>query len=157
MPGDLCIATSPALYKTVLGSCISVCLYDTRLRRGAMNHFMFSEAQTESEDNRYGNISMNNMIRGMIESGSSLGDLSASVYGGASGNSSAQDSPGSRNIKVAKNLLKNYGIPIDREITGGCFGRKLQFNTETNEVSVVDLDNCLRQCGMKKCDRAVGV
>lgn len=157
MPGDLCIATSPALYKTVLGSCISVCLYDTRLRRGAMNHFMFSEAQTESEDNRYGNISMNNMIRGMIESGSSLRDLSASVYGGASGNSSAQDSPGSRNIKVAKNLLKNYGIPIDREITGGCFGRKLQFNTETNEVSVVDLDNCLRQCGMKKCDRAVGV
>lgn len=157
MPGDLCIATSPALYKTVLGSCISVCLYDTRLRRGAMNHFMFSEAQTESEDNRYGNISMNNMIRGMIESGSSLRDLSASVYGGASGNSSAQDSPGSRNIKVAKNLLKNYGIPIDREITGGCFGRKLQFNTETNEMSVVDLDNCLRQCGMKKCDRAVGV
>src|SRR5208337_4191605 len=38
--GQVHCTAEPLLLMTVLGSCVSVCLWDAVLRRGGMNHFM---------------------------------------------------------------------------------------------------------------------
>lgn len=156
-PGDLYISETPVLYKTVLGSCISVCLYDIRLKRGAMNHFIHPESTETDKNNKFGDISMFNLIRGMLEKGSLKADLRASVFGGASGNSNLNlETPGEKNIKTALAILKKFGIPVIQEATGGCYGRKVLFHSSTNAIDFEKLDSCLRHCKRKTCDRAVG-
>ena len=38
-PGYILIASKPTVISTVLGSCVSVCLYDRKRGAGGMNHF----------------------------------------------------------------------------------------------------------------------
>ncbi len=40
LPGDFFACQGEEMIVTVLGSCIAVCLYDTKLKIGGMNHFM---------------------------------------------------------------------------------------------------------------------
>ena len=41
--GELGVSKEPAVIKTVLGSCISVCVYDSRLKCGGLCHFNLPE------------------------------------------------------------------------------------------------------------------
>lgn len=155
-PGDVHVSKSKMHLKTVLGSCIAVCLYDGKLKRGGMNHFVHAYSNGEKKGNKYGDISMTELINSLLESGSSCTDLIASVYGGASGHwNSSIEPPGSLNKKIALKILGDYGIPVISEDTGGCFGRTVIFNTESNEISVEKLQSCLRQCSRDTCKQAI--
>lgn len=156
IPGDLYVSEREINLKTVLGSCIAVCLYDRKLKRGGMNHFVHAQSNKAHRDNKYGDISTEQLIKAMVESGSSRTDLIASVYGGASGHwNSIIEPPGSLNKKIAMKILKDYGIPVIVEDTGGCFGRTVIFNTETNEIIVEKLQSCLRHCSKDTCKQAI--
>ncbi len=45
LPGDFVACQGEEMIVTVLGSCISVCLFETKLKMGGMNHFMLPEAK----------------------------------------------------------------------------------------------------------------
>jgi len=38
-PGYIFVSAKPAIISAVLGSCVSVCIYDNKLKTGGMNHF----------------------------------------------------------------------------------------------------------------------
>lgn len=127
---------------TVLGSCISVCLWDPRLRIGGINHFMLPLWNGEGLPSpRYGNIAIEKLIDRMVRLGSFRKGLKAKVFGGASTarNSKGLLSVGDRNIITAEDLLREEGIPIISADVGGSNGRKLIFDTETGSVLVKKL------------------
>lgn len=39
-PGELVVVRSPANIRTVVGSCVAICLWDGRRRVGGLNHYL---------------------------------------------------------------------------------------------------------------------
>ncbi len=83
-PGGLLVSKQPCTLRTVLGSCVAVCLYDPELRQGGMNHFMLPHApSTQEKSLRYGDRALLALIERLAGMGSDSRRLCASVFGGA--------------------------------------------------------------------------
>lgn len=136
-PSTLFVSREPFLVNTILGSCISVCFYDTYLRYGGINHFMlpFWNGQGLASP-KYGNIAITKLLEKMQALGSSQRNLVAKVFGGANiiETNNIQFMIGDRNIALATDMLRELQIQIVSQSMGGSLGRKIQFNTATGEV-----------------------
>lgn len=122
---------------TVLGSCVSVCLWDCSRNRGGINHYMLPFWNGEGlASPKYGNIAIAKLLERMLELGSERRSLRAKVFGG--GVVLNVTNPfmniGERNIQLAEGMLRSENIPIISADTGGKVGRKLIFDTETGTV-----------------------
>ena len=127
---------------TVLGSCVAVCLHDSAMAMGGMNHFMLALWNGEGlATPKYGNIAMELLLKKMVEQGCMRERMVAKVFGGANviGDPGGHFSVGERNIAVAKELLQKAGIPIVAADLGGDTGRKIIFNTRTGTVLMARL------------------
>ncbi|MBF0293291.1 MAG: chemotaxis protein CheD, partial [Nitrospinae bacterium] len=40
LPGEIAVTKQPSVIATLLGSCVAVCLYNTKGQYGGMNHYM---------------------------------------------------------------------------------------------------------------------
>lgn len=136
-PAYLFTSKKEAQVKTVLGSCISVCLYDPVLRHGGINHYMLPLWNGEGlATPKYGNIAIEKLIEKMLEMGSSKRNIIAKVFGGAESleNQIGSFKIGLRNTELAMYMLKQHQIKITGQSTGGNQGRNILFNTDTGEV-----------------------
>lgn len=119
---------------TILGSCVAVCLFDTKLHIGGINHFMLPLWNGEGlASPKYGNVATEKLISKMVQMGSNPNNLVAKVFGGANQMNSTMDI-GDRNIDIAKEILQKHNIPIVAENTGGNIGRKMKYQTNTGKV-----------------------
>lgn len=137
--GQFLITTVAAEIYTVLGSCVSVCLWDKQKKMGGMNHYLMPgslEAHSGDPDLGYSSTSM--LIRSMLNRGASIENIEAKIFGGCNSWASDQSifSVGLRNVAVADQLLNNAGIQITARHTGGYSGRKIVFNTGTGKVKM---------------------
>jgi chemotaxis protein CheD len=138
-PGEYHYTGEDVLIYTVLGSCISVCLYDSKSRMGGMNHFMlsgfsdlnqFSDSQLGFQNTRYGMAAMEMLINSLMKKGGNRKNFRAKVFGGSNmiklspGASSIADG----NIQFAKWFLSSEEIPVDSIDVGGDRARKVYFN-----------------------------
>ncbi|MBI5643255.1 MAG: chemotaxis protein CheD [Deltaproteobacteria bacterium] len=124
---------------TVLGSCISVCLWDAALHFGGMNHYLLPFWNGDGlQTPKYGNVAIPMLVEKMISLGSSRGNLRAKVFGGANilENSSGLLNIGARNISFAETALIENRIMVLGKDIGGTAGRKVMFLTSTGEVFV---------------------
>ncbi len=136
-PGNLFANSAPHLITTVLGSCVSVCLWDKDRQMGGMNHYMLPLWNGEGlASPKYGNIAIPKLIEHLLELGSRKTSLRAKVFGGGEVLRVTKGilNVGERNIVLAKELLKESGIPIVSSDLGGPTGRKIIFNTKTGAV-----------------------
>lgn len=136
-PAELFAAPQPYVITTILGSCVAVCLYDNKVKIGGINHFMLPLWNGRGlASPRYGNIAIEKLIDRMINMGCSKKNLSAKVFGGGEvlDTSISAFNIGSRNIQIAIDMLNEQGIPIIAKSTGGKKGRKIIYNSYTNEV-----------------------
>ena len=136
-PGNLFAHRSPHLVTTVLGSCISVCLWDARSQIGGINHYLLPLWNGEGLPTpKYGNIAIDKLIVKLINLGCDKGHLKAKVFGGAAmwEQTGGLITVGERNIALAWDLLAEHEIPIVSSDVGGKLGRKLVFNSGTGEV-----------------------
>ncbi len=143
-PGQIYAETDPALVTTVLGSCVSVCLFDKVEKIGAINHFMLPLWNGDGLPSpKYGNIAIPKLIEKMILNGCRRNNLVAKIFGGASvlNSSSGLMGVGERNISLAKDMLKMEGIQIVAASLGENYGRKIIFNTLTGEVLMKKVTN----------------
>jgi chemotaxis protein CheD len=125
------------LVTTILGSCVSVCLWDPRLKIGGLNHYLLPHWNGEGLSSpKYGNIAIEKLLQLMLKLGSKKNMLKAKVFGGASTvmNSRGLLNVGERNIILARNILEDENIPILTSDVGGHFGRKIIFDTEKGSV-----------------------
>ncbi len=106
-----------------------------------MNHFQFPGIRKKNKATaRYGNVAIPHLIRMMLAEGSKTKNLEAQIFGGAAGPEISTNHIGSENIKVARRILANKQIRIVSEDVGGEKGRKIVFNTGTNEIAVLKVD-----------------
>jgi chemotaxis protein CheD len=136
-PSNLFSSRKEAKVKTVLGSCIAVCLYDPVLKVGGINHFMLPLWNGEGLPTpKYGNIAIEKLLEKMIEMGSIKRNIIAKVFGGAESleNTSNSFKIGSRNAQLAADMLQEHRIRVVGQSTGGNQGRNILFNTSTGEV-----------------------
>ncbi|MGD9977747.1 MAG: chemotaxis protein CheD [Bacteroidales bacterium] len=136
-PAALFADESPHIVSTILGSCVAVCLFDTKTKRGGINHYMLPLWNGQGlASPRYGNIAIERLVERMIALGSSKSNLQAKVFGGGEviETNVANFRIGERNIKIALELLNEYKIPIVAQSVGGSLGRKIEFLTHTGEV-----------------------
>lgn len=136
-PGNIFVRKEPHRITTVLGSCVSVCLWDPVLRIGGMNHFMLPFWNGEGlASPRYGNIAIAKLIEKMLEYGSQKKRIQAKVFGGGEmlRVSKGVLNVGERNVLLARDMMREARIPIVSSDLGGSAGRKIIFHTGTGSV-----------------------
>ncbi len=137
-PGGFSIARVPTSISTILGSCVSVCLWDPDAQVGGLNHFLLPYwAEGGGASWRYGNAAIEGLIDALVAAGARESNLSAKVFGGArvlaafsANGHHGSGHLGGRNVEVAQQTLRRRAIPIVAEATGGERGRKLIFHTD---------------------------
>ncbi|MBN2521264.1 MAG: chemotaxis protein CheD [Bacteroidales bacterium] len=142
-PAALYASTEPMYIHTILGSCVAICLWDSVLKIGGMNHYMLPLWNGQGlASPKYGNIAVNKLYEKMIAMGSSHKNLKAKIFGGSDvlGNNGNFFSIGERNIEIAKTLLHEYNLPVISSDLGGQQGRKIRFYTYTGEVNLKYID-----------------
>jgi chemotaxis protein CheD len=144
-PGYIFMSLEPTLIYTVLGSAVTVCLWDRKNRYGGLTHFIYPKISKPSEATaQYGNVAVLTLIKLLMADGSKKSSLEAQVFGGGDPVSFHAETLGGQNILMAKRILSLQGIPIISEDVGGSKGRKLVFKSDTNEAVVLKVDR-LRQ------------
>ncbi|QHT68151.1 chemotaxis protein CheD [Rhodocytophaga rosea] len=135
-PGAIFTHQKPYEVSTILGSCVSVCLWDSYLEIGGINHFMLPFWNGDGlASPKYGNIATEKLLDKMLALGSSTKNLSAKVFGGAKQlETGSFFNVGERNVSLALEFLKEQHISIISQNTGGERGRKLIFRTHSGEV-----------------------
>ncbi len=133
-PGDVICMAEPTLITTVLGSCVSVTLWDKDRRIGGLNHFVLPKGGAGS---RYGETALLELVEGVLALGAHLRSLEAKVFGGAAVLPiGGEGTVGTSNVAFALGELARRGIPVAGRRTGGQRGRLLMFNTETGDAFV---------------------
>lgn len=141
-PGNVYVNRKRFIATTILGPCVSVCLWDKRLRYGGINHFMLPFWKGEGlATPKYGNVSNKKLFESFLGLGSSKSDLEAKVFGGIESRFEIQALDiGLHNFELAEDMLKTNGIKITAFDVGGQKGRKIIFDSETGKVRVKYLD-----------------
>ncbi len=137
-PAAIHISKPPCIINTILGSCISVCLYDKINKYGGMNHFMLPLWNGQGlASPKYGNIAIEKLLEKVLNMGGQKSNLIAKVFGGGEviDTKHAQFNIGHRNIEIAINMLEELRIPVHGQSVGGKLGRKISFNTMTGAVT----------------------
>jgi chemotaxis protein CheD len=140
-PGYIYLPEKATVISTVLGSSVSVSLYDKTLKAGGMNHFLFPVVDTDkTATSLYGNVAVLTLIRMMRGNGSVLSKLTAQIFGGAYNPAESSRDIGQDNVKTARMILHQKKIKIVSEDVGGELGRKIIFNTLNNEILTLKVD-----------------
>jgi chemotaxis protein CheD len=141
-PGYIYLSREPAVIYCVLGSCVAVCLWDRNNRIGGMSHFQYPQtADPKQATARFGNVATLTLLRLLLAEGTDRGALEGQIFGGSSrGADSPETDVGLRNVSMAKQILKRQGVAVTSEDVGGTKGRKLVYNTETNEAVVLKVE-----------------
>jgi chemotaxis protein CheD len=129
--GQLYASAEPTEIVTILGSCVSVCLYDVSRAVGGVNHFMLPGAGPLPSP-RYAKDAMEMLIGQLVALGARPGRLEAKLFGGAAVlmlGTDPQRDVGGRTIEAARIELAAGRIPVVSEDVGGNRGRKLIFST----------------------------
>lgn len=147
LPGDLYIARKPSIISTILGSCVSVCLYAPSWKVGTMCHCLlpFSSGRDRGAPYRYVDQAVTYMLGKMKEMNILQNKIVSHIFGGAdmllkiSGNATL--SIGKQNIEAARAILQEFHIPIKREDVGGNKGRKIFFLSAMGKISVREISS----------------
>ena len=137
-PGQLAVSSESGVLTTVLGSCVSICLWDRVRRVGGMNHFLLPFRAGEAQaSTRFGNVATYRLLSELAALGCEREDLRAKVFGGAcvlEAFRHEEHNLGQQNVELARRLLKEADIPVIAEDVGGRRGRRLIFNTDDGGV-----------------------
>lgn len=142
-PGEIDFERDPSCITTIVGSCISVCIWDREMHFGGMCHYYLPKRNNKlAPDNNYGEFAISNLLKRFKEAGSHRGNLVAKVLGGGhviDVNLPTDRDVGETNIKIALDMLDKFRIPIVAKATGGNFGKKVSFDTDTGSVAFQDI------------------
>jgi chemotaxis protein CheD len=138
-PGQLVATADPVTLRTVLGSCVAVCLHDAVLGVGGMNHFLLPGSRGPHDASfRYCEPAMAGLLRELELLGASRVRLRARIYGGARVLSGLSDLMhlGQRNVDGALAWLAERGVPVVERNVLGTRARRLEFGVSDGNARV---------------------
>lgn len=119
MPGEFFVGGDDIVMTTVLGSCVSACIWDRTAKVGGMNHFMLPGGESAGADEltaasgRYGVFAMEQLINELIKHGARKSNLEAKVFGGGAVlRKFSTLNVGERNAAFVLDFLKTEGIRV---------------------------------------------
>jgi chemotaxis protein CheD len=138
-PGGLYISEKPAVVSTILGSCISVTIYNKRLKIGGICHALLPKNKTPSggETFRYVDSAISYMLQKFETMGIKKDEMEVKLLGGADvfdHMDGHTKSVGQQNRETALEILKNERLTLSVSDVGGNLGRKIHFYTHTGRV-----------------------
>lgn len=137
--GEMKVAHNPSVLIIMgLGSCIGLTLHDRYAKVGGIAHIMLPDSRGFVEKScKYADIAVPLLLEEMMRYKAKKGQIVAKIAGGAtmfSGMDTLQI--GKRNTEVVKEALKNEGIRLVAEDTGGSSGRTITLDIQTGNLSV---------------------
>jgi len=136
LPGEFFVSGDDIALSTVLGSCVSACMWDRVAKVGGMNHFMLpgSSSQPSSEPDpiglsgRYGVFAMEQLINELIKRGARKPNLEVKLFGGGAvlRNFTAIN-VGERNAEFVLDFLRTEGIRVASQDLLDVFARRVVF------------------------------
>ena len=140
-PGEYFSSFDDLYIATILGSCISIALFDPQIKLGGLNHFMLPTTWRENispeEQGRFGNYAVELLLNDLYSKGAKKKNLKAKIFGGGNvldTGTSSSNMTGINNINFAVTFLETERIPIVANDTGGIFPRKIYFHPQTAKV-----------------------
>lgn len=150
-PGELHISAEPNVVMTVLGSCVSIVMFNRRLGIGAICHGALPKCAgiCSKEDNpgccgncsdpfRYVECSIYHMIGEFRKLGIGRNEIEVKLFGGADVLESKEGPPkatvGMQNISKALQIINSEGLKLVASDVGGERGYKVFFYTHTGDV-----------------------
>jgi len=135
--GEVFASRQPVLVSTLLGSCVSACLFDEQSRVGGMNHFLLPDTTHDDGplETRYGVHAMERLVNELLGLGAVKRRLKAKVFGAAQ-IGSFQSSVQERNAAFVRSYLQKEGIPIVAERLLGKRPLEVQLRTDTGQAFV---------------------
>jgi len=152
-PGDYYVTNQRVILSTLLGSCVSACLYDPIKKIVGMNHFLLTRhlenKNTSSvliNPGRYGEYAMELMMNKMFEHGAMKQNLKAKAFGGAnlynfSQKRKTSELVGNANVQFLKEYLELERIPLVSYDLNGTKGRVIYFSSIDYSVYVRTIQN----------------
>lgn len=139
LPREYFVTNRDMVLSTVLGSCVSACIYDGQSGVGGMNHFMLPKGEDDQglqvECARFGGYAMDILIRELLGNGARKENLVAKVFGGGNVQRAMVSSMiGSQNTRFVKKYLAERGIPILAADLEGSHPRKIHFFPRNGRV-----------------------
>jgi chemotaxis protein CheD len=144
LPGDYYVTCHDEVSDTVLGSCVSACIRNPRLKIGGMNHFMLPRPSGAGNDTwdsvagratRYGSASMEQLINRILGAGGTRGELEVKIFGGGRVLSSLTDI-GDHNVSFVRDFLRQEGLKVTSEDVGDTCPRHVQYFPMSGRVRV---------------------
>ena len=140
---DYKIAEQPQSLITVgLGSCVGIALYDPKTKIGGLSHIMLPDSTAFRETNKiekFADLAIPQMVS-EINKRTNNNPLVAKIAGGASMFEFSKDLPhgsiGDRNVLAVEEVLKQLGIPLLANHTGGKMGRTMIIDLTTFTVTI---------------------
>jgi chemotaxis protein CheD len=149
LPGEYYVTRHAEMVTTVLGSCVSACVRDARLRLGGMNHFMLpldgsqgasAWGAAASAATRYGNVAMERLINDILKLGGRRQDLEIKLVGGGRVLAEMSTDIGARNIQFVRDYVRDEGFKVLGEDLGDVFARKVVYFPESGRIRVRKLN-----------------
>lgn len=141
-PGEFYVANDEVVITTVLGSCISACVFDDEMKLGGLNHFMLPNipGQTEIRCLRYGLFAMEQLINEMMKLGCTRQRMQVKVTGG--GDMLGGDvNIGEQNIAFIQQYLLDEKLQLVSQDVGGDRARKVAYFPTTGRMLVNKLSH----------------
>ena len=136
LPGEFFVAGDDIVLSTVLGSCVSACIWDRVAKVGGMNHFMLpgSSGNASSEPDpiglsgRYGVFAMEQLINELIKRGARKASLEVKLFGGGAVLKNFTSlNVGERNAQFVLDFLRTEGIRVASQDLLDVFPRRVAF------------------------------
>lgn len=141
-----------------LGSCVAIAMFEPYKKVGGLAHVMLPESRgKERERNpaKFADTAVRLLVDELVRRGARLRNIRCKIVGGSQmfeilgssgrGDGSEENSKpkniGARNVEAVKQALKEMGVPLIGEDTGGNYGRTVRFNTSTGEVEVSSINH----------------
>lgn len=124
------------VFSTILGSCISACLYDIKEGVGGMNHFLLAAGSVEDQSSRYGINAMELLVNGILKLGGTRSNLRAKIFGGGNMLPNLPD-VGAENTNFVQRYLTEEGIECVSSSVGGNKARRIRFHPASGRVKQV--------------------
>ncbi len=141
--GEFFASNQPTIVRTLLGSCVAVCLFDPRMKVGGMNHFLLPRTMNGCKDTgRFGETSIRALVERMREMGSTGRNLRIQLFGGAHVLPHVKDGPstaGRMNVAFVMELLRTGEYVRGEQDLGDRVARRIRFETDTGMAHVTRL------------------
>ncbi|GFE52422.1 putative chemoreceptor glutamine deamidase CheD [Roseobacter cerasinus] len=126
--GEQAVGSDPDMViTTLLGSCVSCCLWDPEAGVGGMNHMLLtSSSANDGMSQMLGVNAMELLINEILKKGGSRGRLHAKAFGGARMVAGLSDI-GQKNSDFILEFLEQEGITCESHSLGGQTARHLMF------------------------------